>query len=331
LVRIYNNILEQPIELAVEKSEEQANVPAVEHRSSITNVINTVDPIAAIGLKRPEDSASVQQERQFVKEVTRNLRDSEDLLRSLSPFTYNFQLTGIDTNISLDLVSFMFETVWYYFHAITESLLIGTSSPTSVSSKESSSSPSHAANSEGGTSGVTVVTINASNKDNPVSNPKNDIYVVFAALDILCYGLNAAIFLELTAEKLSFANQLKAYISKKIASSNGNPENSTSILYSNTWYTHVINSSRATAMETVAEIHKLIVLLKDKIQEDSTYAITRTIAAKIEKKAKVLENNTFFVREGYLLTHLTIYLLTHLTIYSLTHLGICPSATARDA
>jgi hypothetical protein len=84
-------------------------------------------------------------------------------------------------------------------------------------------------------------------------------------------------------------------------------------------------------METVAEIHKLIVLLKDKIQEDSTYAITRTIAAKIEKKAKVLENNTFFVREGYLLTHLTIYLLTHLTIYSLTHLGICPSATARDA
>ncbi len=297
LVRIYNNILEQPIELAVEKSEEQANVPAVEHRSSISNVINTVDPIAAIGLKRPEDSASVQQERQFVKEVTRNLRDSEDLLRSLSPFTYNFQLTGIDTNISLDLVSFMFETVWYYFHAITESLLIGTSSPTSLSSKESSS-PSHAASSEGGNSGVTVVTINASNKDNPVSNPKNDIYVVFAALDILCYGLNAAIFLELTAEKLSFANQLKAYIAKKIASSNGNPEKSTSILYSNTWYTHVINSSRATAMETVAEIHKLIVLLKDKIQEDSTYAITRTVAAKIEKKAKVLENNTFFVREG---------------------------------
>ncbi len=299
LVRIYNNIAEQPIELAVEKSEEvTSSAPIVEHRSSLTTVINSVDPIAAIGLKRPEDNLSAQQERQFVKEVTRNLRDSEDLLRSLSPFTYNFQLTGIDTNISLDLVSFMFETVWYYFHAITESLLIGTSSPTSTSSKESNSSSPQGANNAESNNGVTVVTINASNKDNPVSNPKNDIYVVFAALDILCYGLNAAIFLELTSEKLSFANQLKSYISKKIGSSIVKEENVSSILYTNSWYTHVINSSRATAMETVAEIHKLIVLLKDKIQEDSTYAITRTVAAKIEKKAKVLENNTFFVREG---------------------------------
>jgi hypothetical protein len=41
----------------------------------------------------------------FARDITRRLRDSEDLLRSLSPFTYRFQITGVDINISLDLVS----------------------------------------------------------------------------------------------------------------------------------------------------------------------------------------------------------------------------------
>ena len=40
----------------------------------------------------------------FARDITRRLRDSEDLLRSLSPFTYRFQITGVDINISLDLV-----------------------------------------------------------------------------------------------------------------------------------------------------------------------------------------------------------------------------------
>ena len=66
---------------------------------------------------------SLQEEQKFFRDITRTLRDSEDLLRSLSPFTHRFQLTGVDTNISMDLVSFMYETVWFHFRAITDSLL----------------------------------------------------------------------------------------------------------------------------------------------------------------------------------------------------------------
>ena len=45
-------------------------------------------------------------------------------------------------------------------------------------------------------------------------------------------------------------------------------------------------------------MHKLIITLKDAIQESATRELTRTIAAKIDKKARVLEFNSFFVREG---------------------------------
>ena len=38
--------------------------------------------------------------------------------------------------------------------------------------------------------------------------------------------------------------------------------------------------------------------LKDRIQETANFETTRAVASKIEKKAKVLEHNTYFVREG---------------------------------
>ena len=44
-----------------------------------------------------------------------------------------------------------------------------------------------------------------------------------------------------------------------------------------------------------------MVLLKDCIQESANYEVTRSVAARIEKKANILESNTFFVREGDLL------------------------------
>ena len=40
------------------------------------------------------------------------------------------------------------------------------------------------------------------------------------------------------------------------------------------------------------------VILKDSLQRSANYELTRAVAARIDKKAKVLENNTFFVREG---------------------------------
>lgn len=52
-------------------------------------------------------------------------RQPTTFYRSLSPFNFRFQITNIDTKISLDVVSFMYETVWYHFHAVIESIFNG--------------------------------------------------------------------------------------------------------------------------------------------------------------------------------------------------------------
>lgn len=85
LSRIYENIKAQPIELAVESNE--AGGKDKDEKET------------------PGALPDFTEEKAFAKDIARRLRDSEDLLRSLSPFTYRFQITGVDTAISLDLVS----------------------------------------------------------------------------------------------------------------------------------------------------------------------------------------------------------------------------------
>ena len=60
-----------PIELAVESSEAGGKVDKDEKEGA------------------PDLNAT--EEKLFAKDITRRLRDSEDLLRSLSPFTYRFE------------------------------------------------------------------------------------------------------------------------------------------------------------------------------------------------------------------------------------------------
>lgn len=109
LSRIYDSIQSHPIELSIENAELKQSNPA-------TSTTTTTQGVGEMD------------EKSFLKDVNRGLRDAEDLLRSLSNYTYRFQLTGVDTNMSMDLVSFMYETVWFHFHAITESLLASSSS-----------------------------------------------------------------------------------------------------------------------------------------------------------------------------------------------------------
>ena len=228
--RIYDNIRATPIELAVESNEAGGKTDRDDREAGAPDLNAT-------------------EEKLFAKDITKRLRDSEDLLRSLSPFTYRFQITGVDINISLDLVSFMYETVWFHFHAITEALL---------------------------------------------SSLNSDIYVTFAAVDILCYSLNSSIFLNLRTEKAAFAGQL--YKFQKMCL-----EADSSLickLSDESWFQRVTDAIPETAMECIADIHHLSVLLKDGIQESANYEVTRSVAARIEKKARVLELNTFFVREG---------------------------------
>jgi hypothetical protein len=51
-------------------------------------------------------------------------------------------------------------------------------------------------------------------------------------------------------------------------------------------------------MDIIATLHKLMVHLKDACQENANRELTATMARKIEKKAKVLEKNVYFVRES---------------------------------
>jgi hypothetical protein len=127
-----------------------------------------------------------------------------------------------------------------------------------------------------------------------LSSLNSDIYVTFAAVDILCYSLNSSIFLNLRTERAAFAGQLFRFQKMCL-------EADSSLickLNDDSWFQRVSEASPETAMECIADIHHLSVLLKDGIQESANYEVTRSVAARIEKKARVLELNTFFVREG---------------------------------
>jgi hypothetical protein len=107
LSRIYDNIAAQAIELVVKTP---TNKPADEAAGTNPQYY-TLSGVA------PEVRAA--EERKFIREMCASLRDSEDLLRSLSNFSFLF----VETKISMDLVSFMFESVWFHFHATAEALL----------------------------------------------------------------------------------------------------------------------------------------------------------------------------------------------------------------
>lgn len=194
-------------------------------------------------------------EKGYIKDIIRGLRDAEDLLRTLSSYTYHFQLTGIDTNISLDLVSCMYDTVWFHFHAITESLLVATQS-------------------------------------------SNDMTITFAGLEILSHSLTSSIFLDLKVEKMTFATQLFEF--RELCEPKASSLVSKISSDSEFWFDDIESVTPSTALETVSRLLKLIVHIKDAIQESNNYELTRSVANKIEKKAKVLEHNRFFVREGEL-------------------------------
>jgi len=194
-------------------------------------------------------------EKGYIKDIIRGLRDAEDLLRTLSSHTYHFQLTGIDTNISLDLVSCMYDTVWFHFHAITESLLVATQS-------------------------------------------SNDMTITFAGLEILSHSLTSSIFLDLKVEKMTFATQLFEF--RELCEPKASSLVSKISSDSEFWFDDIESVTPSTALETVSRLLKLIVHIKDAIQESNNYELTRSVANKIEKKAKVLEHNRFFVREGEL-------------------------------
>lgn len=238
LSRIYDNIAAQAIELVVKTPASKAS----EDSSSVSNP----QFYTAHGVS-PE--VRVAEEKKFVREMCSSLRDSEDLLRSLSPFTFQF----VDTKISMDLVSFMYESVWFHFHAVAEALL---------------------------------------------GAEHTDMFVKIAALDILSYSLTCSIFLDLKVERMTLAGLLNDFRIKCESLPNVGHVKRSPKIADNSWYEDVENAFPSAALETISKLHHLFVYIKDILQESENYETTRLIADKFEKKAKVLESNSYFVRQG---------------------------------
>lgn len=197
----------------------------------------------------------IKEEKNFIFEMCRSIRHSEDLLRSLAPFTFKFNMTNIDTKMSLDLVSFMFESVWLHFHSVSESLL------------------------------------------NNFNSNTTDLSIKSIALDILHHSLTSAIFLNLKVESLTLADTLNNF---KIYCENlPNHSSSNNNSFDNSWYTDIELSLPSMISDTTSKVHLLIMYLKNIISnEDNNYEKLKHISVKIDKKAKILEQNYFFVLDG---------------------------------
>lgn len=208
---------------------------------------------------------------EFLKETQKGIRDAEDLMRSLAPFTHSFQLTGIDTNISLDLVSFMFETVYIHFLDLVKDLL---------------------------------GTLN------------KEMSVTFAALDIVHYCICSSIFLGLYEQMTEFSRVLLKFkrtfapengeadalgVSQFIGDIRRHAKSITRDNYTESWFEKIQGVSDATTLEHISMIQALINQVKNEIQKLGTAHATNAAVSKIEKRAKVLEENSFFVREGDLI------------------------------
>ena len=102
LSSMYDNILASPIEMEVQSSELSITEDSSKEKADTEISTN-----------------GVADESKFASDVSKGLRDAEDVLRSLSIFTHRFQMTAVDVNISMDLVRFMFDAVWMNIHAVT--------------------------------------------------------------------------------------------------------------------------------------------------------------------------------------------------------------------
>jgi len=192
------------------------------------------------GIDETEESLS-ENRTKFCKAIEKNLRDSRDLMRSLSSYVYHFSICGVDTNISLDLVSFMYETVWSHFRVVGGALLV---------------------------------------------KVNQDMFVTFHALDLLCYSLTAAIFLDMKSQKMVLADQLLKFQTTFCSD------------LDTSWYTDVCECSQDECMEVISRLHKEMVRIKDSCQQKGNLEKTIAAAKKIEKSANVLNHNAYFVREG---------------------------------
>lgn len=271
LSTIYDSVAAHPIEMVV-------SAMSLKPPTGPTSLAS--DPNGAVeGTVTGPTNPEIQ--KRFNGDMLRGLRSANELLRDQANMKQRFFVIGVDTSISSELVQFMFEAVWHDFHDITEGLL------TKICSEED---------------------------------------VLFSALEILANTLSVCIFLDMKIERLSFATQLvnfktavgqiesawdvdsgtsaatsrtsstqhriSATSLEAIPESVGNDKNS------NLWFDAIENVTPETVMIAIKELHYVITRLKDTIQICARHEATKTIMAKIEKRANIYDPNRFIIKDG---------------------------------
>jgi uncharacterized membrane protein YgcG len=304
LSRIYDNIATTPIEMEFSTSATVAGGGGgVGMNKLLEREITVTDP---------------ESHKKFFTDLLRNLRNAEDLVRSLSPYTHKFAIMGVDISISLELVSFMFESVWHYFHAIVDAIL------TKLNNEE---------------------TVIFSALD-VLCNSLTSCIFLDLKVEKLAFATQLARFRQIcdvveaeeaAASSTSSASSLLNNLTGGGGSSNNSnstsgggggggggggsmrplslssasfssSSSSTKVIGANfasgnfrkeKWFMSVEQSTAETAITAIAEVHSVISQIKEMIKQFARREITKLTLHKIEKKANLKDGSgRYFVLEG---------------------------------
>ena len=248
LERIYDNIAAGPIEMAVDTK------PTDDDKAQ-----------GKVQRENTDDNAATDPEsnRACVRELLRSLRNSEDLLRSLSPYTHRFYIMGVDISISLDLVSFMFESVWHNFHAIVDSLL------TKMINEEN----------------VIFSALDV------LCNSLTSCIFLDLKVEKLAYATQLARFRQVceAAESDEDGTGKGKISGAGFASGAFRKEK---------WFVRVEEATVQTAITAIAEVHGVVTQLKDVVRFCARREATKAVLTRIEKKANLKDSNRFIIMEG---------------------------------
>ena len=200
------------------------------------------------------------QNKLFASSLIRNLRGSEDLLRSFSPYIYHFGIMGIDLSISMELIAYMFESVWDHFQTVADKLL------------------DKLANEE---------TVIFSALDVAVNSLTSCIFVDLKVQKI-------AFIRQVT----KFRDLLQTLDSHENSKSKLKGSSRSFSKSSDVWYDNVEKSTAKTAIPIVAEVHGVVTELKDVVRRCARREATKVVFARIEKKAGLNDANRFIILEA---------------------------------
>jgi hypothetical protein len=335
LYAIYDSIAQHPMELSSDantlSSERLASNFIREKRISfalgVTDIGESASNSTAAssgpspGFPLSPNIVNVDQQKQFSNDLIRGARISAELLRSLADLRQKFFLIGTEISINIELVSMMFESVWYYFHSVTAAVL---------------------------------------------AHIKSEENVLFGALDVICNALTCCLFLDMTVEKLSLANQLvrfkqlisvveKSTRNAMLNTSNTNASSVASGRFvqlqspsrastTNTtvvanvdadaidckqekWFVSIERSNIENSMLAVSDLHKMIAQLKDVVRICARRGATKAIMNRVEKKANLLNPDRVIIKDGDLnkrcrngkMVQYKFFLFTDLLVYA--HMG----------